>query len=215
MIYNSSYDKQLNGVSAMKTKNNKPLEIRFSNLDKETIDIFDKIKTDKYSGDKKKAFDGLLNNHKLFNFKLSDEENLLLIDINNTIPDLFEKKIKHLIASLADKLKNTDYSKASLTVKNSSKSAFLRTEKMIDELMIKNDSVKEWFERKYINQKTVFDYAKEKKKVEPSFLAVSNKTVRQYLAINKQKIEDHNKKYDMAEDHNLKVHYFKLKQSKV
>jgi hypothetical protein len=111
-------------------------------------------------------------------------------------------------------LKNTDYSKASLTVKNSSKSAFLRTEKMIDELMIKNDSVKEWFERKYINQKTVFDYAKEKKKVEPTFLAVSNKTVRQYLAINKQKIEDHNKKYNMAEDHNLKVHYFKLKQSK-
>ena len=78
-----------------------------------------------------------------------------------------------------------------------------------------NDNVKEWFDRRYVNQKTIFEFAKEKKRLVPDFLAVSNRSIKQYLAINKNKINEYNNKYDMSEDHNLKVHYFKLKQSKI
>ena len=102
-----------------------------------------------------------------------------------------------------------------MSLKNSSKSSFLRVEKIVDELVKQNETVKEWFDRRYINQKTIFEFAKEKKRLTPDFLAVSSRSIKQYLAINKNKIDEYNKKHDMSEDHNLKVHYFKLKQSKV
>jgi len=189
-------------------------EIRITNIDVDTHDYFcDTAKNLKL--DKKQLFDLLLNTYQLFNFKLSEEEKETLKYINNTVPDIFQKKIKQVIETLGNKLKNTDYEDADLSLKNSSKSAFLRIEKIIDELVKQNDNVKEWFDRRYINQKTIFEFAKEKKRLVPDFLAVSNRSIKQYLAINKNKIDEYNNKYDMSEDHNLKVHYFKLKQSKI
>ena len=189
-------------------------ELRITNVDVDIHDYFcDTAKN--LNLDKKQLFDLLLNTYQFFNFKLSEEEKDTLKYINNTVPDIFQRKIKQVIEKLGNKLKNTDYEDVDLSIKNSSKSAFLRIEKIIDDLVKQNDNGKEWFDRRYINQKTIFEFAKENKRLTPDFLAVSNRSIKQYLAINKIKINEYNNKYDMKEDHNLKVHYFKLKQSKV
>jgi hypothetical protein len=155
-----------------------------------------------------------LNIHQFFNFKLSEEEIETLKCINNTLPDVFERKIKQVIEALGVKIKNIDYKNADLSFKNSSKSAFLRIEQLIEELAVQNDNGKDWFDRKYINQKTIFDFSKEKKRLTPSTITVSCRTINQYLAINKDKVDGYNKKYDMGEDHNLKVYYLKKKKKK-
>ena len=205
------------GITNMATR--KKFDIRVSDISAETANRFDEIKNKLYPGEKsgvnKKTFETILKTHQFFNFKLSEEEKETLEYINNTVPDIFEKKIKQVISTLGNKLKNTDYDDADLSLKNSSKSSFLRVEKIVDELVKQNETVKEWFDRRYINQKTIFEFAKEKKRLTPDFLAVSSRSIKQYLAINKNKIDEYNKKHDMSEDHNLKVYYFKLKQSKV
>ena len=145
---------------------------------------------------------------------MNKEEIETLKCINNTLPDIFERKIKQVIETLGVKIKNIDYQDADLSFKNSSKSAFLRIEQLIEELAMQNDNGKDWFDRKYINQKTIFDLSKEKKRLTPSTITVSCRTINQYLAINKDKVDSYNKKYDMGEDHNLKVYYFKKKQKK-
>ena len=198
----------------MGVKKEKIVEIRISNVSPETLSRFNEIKTDLYSDDKKKTLESLLNIHQFFNFKLSEEEIETLKCINNTLPDVFERKIKQVIEALGVKIKNIDYQDADLSFKNSSKSAFLRIEQLIEELAVQNDNGKDWFDRKYINQKTIFDFSKEKKRLTPSTITVSCRTINQYLAINKDKVDGYNKKYDMGEDHNLKVYYFKKKKKK-
>ena len=198
----------------MGVKKEKIVEIRISNVSPETLSRFNEIKTDLYSDDKKKTLESLLNIHQFFNFKLSEEEIETLKCINNTLPDVFERKIKQVIEALGVKIKNIDYQDADLSFKNSSKSAFLRIEQLIKELVVQNDNGKDWFDRKYINQKTIFDFSKEKKRLTPSTITVSCRTINQYLAINKDKVDGYNKKYDMGEDHNLKVYYFKKKKKK-
>ena len=205
---------KLNKVFVMGVKKEKIVEIRISNVSPETLSRFNEIKTDLYSDDKKKTLESLLNIHQFFNFKLSEEEIETLKCINNTLPDVFERKIKQVIEALGVKIKNIDYQDADLSFKNSSKSAFLRIEQLIKELVVQNDNGKDWFDRKYINQKTIFDFSKEKKRLTPSTITVSCRTINQYLAINKDKVDGYNKKYDMGEDHNLKVYYFKKKKKK-
>ena len=203
---------KLNKVFVMGVKKEKIVEIRISNVSPETLSRFNEIKTDLYSNDKKKTLESLLNIHQFFNFKLSEEEIETLKCINNTLPDVFERKIKQVIEALGVKIKNIDYQDADLSFKNSSKSAFLRIEQLIEELAVQNDNGKDWFDRKYINQKTIFDFSKEKKRLTPSTITVSCRTINQYLAINKDKVDGYNKKYDLGEDHNLKVYYFKKKK---
>ena len=198
----------------MKMKKEKTHEIRITNLSNETINHFEEIRTNKYSGDKKKTFEGLLDIYQYFNLKLNDQDKETLKCINETMPDIFEKKIKHLIESMGNKLKNTVYDDADTKLKNSSKSAFLRVERIVEELAKQNDDVKEWFERKYINQKTIFEAAKLKKSENPKDFAVSSKVIKQYLAINKTKVDDYNKKYNISVDNNLKAHYEKMKREK-
>lgn len=205
---------KLNKVFVMGVKKEKIVEIRISNVSPETLSRFNEIKTDLYSDDKKKTLESLLNIHQFFNFKLSEEEIETLKCINNTLPDVFERKIKQVIEALGVKIKNIDYQDADLSFKNSSKSAFLRIEQLIEELAVQNDNGKDWFDRKYINQKTIFDFSKEKKRLTPSTITVSCRTINQYLVINKDKVDGYNKKYDMGEDHNLKVYYFKKKKKK-
>ena len=53
----------------MKMKKEKTLEIRITNLSTETINHFEEIRTNKYSGDKKKTFEGLLDIYQYFNLK--------------------------------------------------------------------------------------------------------------------------------------------------
>lgn len=153
---------KLNKVFVMGVKKEKIVEIRISNVSPETLSRFNEIKTDLYSDDKKKTLESLLNIHQFFNFKLSEEEIETLKCINNTLPDVFERKIKQVIEALGVKIKNIDYQDADLSFKNSSKSAFLRIEQLIEELAVQNDNGKDWFDRKYINQKTIFDFSKKK-----------------------------------------------------
>ena len=75
-------------------------EIRITNIDVDTHDYFcDTAKNLKL--DKKQLFDLLLNTYQFFNFKLSEEEKETLKYINNTVPDIFQKKISHLMQGLA------------------------------------------------------------------------------------------------------------------
>jgi len=195
-------------------KNENLSEFRIANVPNETINRFEEIRLNQYSGDKKKTFEGILDIYRYFNLKLSDEDKVNLKYLNETVPDIFVKKIKRLIESMGNKLKNPNYDNANTNIKNSSKSAFLRVEKIVEELAKQNDTVKEWFERKYINQKTIFEFAKNKKLQNPKSLAVSSRVIKQYLSINKNKIDGYNKKYDMSANHNLKAHYENMKNDK-
>lgn len=188
-------------------------ELRITNIEVETYNHFcDTAK--ELNLDKKQLLDILLTTHKFFNFNLNEEEKKKLDYINSVLPDIFEKKIKQVIKSFENRLKNTDYHNADLNFKNSSKSSFLRIEQLIEELAAKNDNAKDLFDKKYINQKTIFDLSKEKKRLIPSTITVSCRTINQYLAINKDKVDNYNKKHDLNKDHNLKVFYFKKKNNK-
>ena len=191
--------------------------IKISNLEESVKDDF--VKTAKESNiTQKELFVDMLNTYKLFKIKFNDEEKEQFNNVINTFPDLFSKRIKHTIKKLNERLSwsssNENENETDIKYRNSSKSAFNRVKIFVDGMMKHNEDTKEWHDKKRINQKSIFDYAKERKLVESDLLAVGHSSIKQYINVNKIMIEEHNKKHNLGEDHNLKVHYFKMNENK-
>jgi len=188
--------------------------IKISNLEETVKDDF--VKTAKESNiTQKELFVDMLDTYKLFKIKFNDEEKEQFNNVISTFPELFSKRIKHTIKKLNERLFwSSNENETNIKSRNSSKSAFNRVKIFVDEMMKHNEDTKEWHDKKRINQKSIFDYAKERKIVKSDLLAVGHSSIKQYININKIMIEEHNKKHDLGEDHNLKVHYFKTNENK-
>ncbi len=189
--------------------------IKISNLEESVKDDF--VKTAKESNiTHKELFVDMLDTYKLFKIKFNDEEKEQFNNVISTFPELFSKRIKHTIKKLNERLSwsFSSENKTDIKYRNSSKSAFNRVKIFVDEMMKHNEDTKEWHDKKRINQKSIFDYAKERKLVKSDLLAVGHSSIKQYININKIMIEEHNKKHVLGEDHNLKVHYFKMNENK-
>jgi len=187
--------------------------IKISNLEETVKDDF--VKTAKESNiTQKELFVDMLNTYKLFKIKFSSEEKEQFNNVISTFPDLFSKRIKHTIKKLNERLSwSSNENQTDIKYRNSSKSAFNRVKIFVDEMMKHNEETKEWYDKKRINQKSIFDYAKERKLIESNLLAVGHSSIKQYISVNKIMIEEHNKKHNLGEDHNLKVHYFKMNKN--
>lgn len=187
--------------------------IKISNLEETVKDDF--VKTAKESNiTQKELFVDMLNTYKLFKIKFNVEEKEQFNNVISTFPDLFSKRIKHTIKKLNERLSwSSNENQTDIKYRNSSKSAFNRVKIFVDEMMKHNEETKEWYDKKRINQKSIFDYAKERKLIESNLLAVGHSSIKQYISVNKIIIEEHNKKHNLGEDHNLKVHYFKMNKN--
>jgi len=188
--------------------------IKISNLEENVKDDF--IKTAKELNiTQKELFVDMFNKYKLFKIKFNVEEKEQFNNVISTFPDLFSKRIKHTIKKLNERLSwSSNENETDIKYRNSSKSAFNRVKIFVDEMMKHNEDTKEWYDKKRINQKSIFDHAKERKLVESNLLAVGHSSIKQYISVNKIMIEEHNKKHVLGEDHNLKVHYFKMNENK-
>ena len=188
--------------------------IKISNLEESVKDDF--VKTAKESNiTHKELFVDMLDTYKLFKIKFNDEEKEQFNNVISTFPDLFSKRIKHTIKKLNERLSwSSNENETDIKYRNSSKSAFNRVKIFVDEMIKHNENTKEWHDKKRINQKSIFDYAKERKLVKSDLLAVGHSSIKQYINVNKIMIEEHNKKHNLGEDHNLKVHYFKMNENK-
>ena len=188
--------------------------IKISNLEESVKDDF--VKTAKESNiTHKELFVDMLDTYKLFKIKFNDEEKEQFNNVISTFPDLFSKRIKHTIKKLNERLSwSSNENETDIKYRNSSKSAFNRVKIFVDEMIKHNENTKEWHDKKRINQKSIFDYAKERKLVKSDLLAVGHSSIKQYINVNKIMIEEHNKKHTLGEDHNLKVHYFKMNENK-
>ena len=190
--------------------------IKISNLEEAVKDDF--VKTAKELNiTQKELFDDMWNTYKLFKIKFNDEEKEQFNNVISTFPDLFTKRIKNTIKKLNERLSwsSSNENETDIKYRNSSKSGFNRVKIFVDEMMKHNEETKEWYDKKRINQKSIFDHAKERKLVESNLLAVGHSSIKQYISVNKIMIEEHNKKHGLSKDHNLKTHYFKMKESEV
>ena len=189
--------------------------IKISNLEEAVKDDF--VKTAKELNiTQKELFDDMWNTYKLFKIKFSSEEKEQFNNVISTFPELFSKRIKHTIKKLNERLSwsSSNENETDIKYRNSSKSGFNRVKIFVDEMMKHNEDTKEWYNKKRINQKSIFDHAKERKFIESNLLAVGHSSIKQYINLNKTIIEEHNKKHGLGKDHNLKTHYFKIKESK-
>jgi len=120
------------------------------------------------------------------------------------------KELNHTIKKLNERLSwSSNENETDIKYRSSSKSGFNRVKIFVDEMMKHNEEVSEWYDKKRINQKSIFDHAKERKLIKSNLLAVGHSSIKQYININKIMIEEHNKKHGLSKDHNLKTHYFK------
>ena len=187
--------------------------IKISNLEENVKDDF--VKTAKELNiTQKELFIDILNTYKLFKIKFSSEEKEQFNNVISTFPDLFSKRIKHTIKKLNERLSwSSNENETDIKYRNSSKSGFNRVKIFVDEMMKHNEETKEWYDKKRINQKSIFDYAKERKLIESNLLAVGHSSIKQYISVNKIMIEEHNAKHKLEENHNIKVHYFKMNKN--
>lgn len=189
--------------------------IKISNLEETVKDDFVKIVKES-NITQKELFVDMFNTYKLFKIKFSSEEKEQFNNVISIFPELFSKRIKHTIKKLNERLSwSSNENETDIKYRNSSKSGFNRVKIFVDEMMKHNEDTKEWYDKKRINQKSIFDHAKERKLVESNLLAVGHSSIKQYISVNKIMIEEHNKKHGLSKDHNLKTHYFKMKESEV
>ncbi len=92
--------------------------------------------------------------------------------------------------------------------RTSTKAADLRVAEVVAEMMLHNDQAEQWYQRKFINQKTISEYAKKRKELDQNNLALNINVIKRYLQNYQELIVQHHLKHQMQEDYNRKVFNF-------
>jgi len=153
-----------------------------------------------------------LNN--LFDFNFTDEEKKDIVKIKEVLPDALAQRIRKCITSLSKRIDSLGSKETVVGSRNSTNSAFLRITNIVDEMMKTNDKAKKWHDKRFINQKSIFDHGQQAKQLDSNKMGVGISSIKQYLAVNKTSIEEHHKKHELGKEHNLKAHYFKMNEKK-
>lgn len=153
-----------------------------------------------------------LNN--LFDFNFTDEEKEDIAKIKEVLPDALAQRLRKCITSLSKRIDSLGSKETVVGSRNSTNSGFLRIKTIVDEMMKNNDEAKEWYDKRFINQKSIFDHGQQAKQLDDNKMGVGVNSIKQYLAVNKDVVEEHHLKHNIDKAHNLKVHYFKMNEKK-
>jgi len=146
---------------------------------------------------------------------LTPDEQRLLSKAQDISAKSIKSKLKKTLLRLAEnatKIKEVD---TNITVnkdtKNSSKAADLRVVEIVDEMMLENDTEEKRYNLRFLSQKAIFDYARERKDDDSNKLALSIPVITRYLDNHQAEIKQHHNKHNLDENHNRIAHYERLK----
>jgi hypothetical protein len=152
------------------------------------------------------------------NFKYSqilfDVEEKQLIDqaleiSNLSIEELKKQSILKAVRSIiANKGKVAVLKEVDKNSRTSARAADLRVTEIVAEMMLHNDQAEQWYQRKFINQKTISEYAKKRKELDQNNFTLNTSVIKRYLENYQELIVQHHLKHDMHEDYNRKVFNF-------
>lgn len=140
-----------------------------------------------------------------------DEQDLIKRVINKGNGPRLKRKIKLAIIKAAKAEENNpstgdDEEKINPALKNSARSAELRVDTIVKEIMQNNDKALHWHDKRLITAGSIESLATEHKKANPEYFIPSKIVIRKYFEIHKAAIEEHNKAHNLASDHNIKAH---------
>lgn len=160
-------------------------------------------------------FKKLWHNYQNFYIPLEQEEQELVNKAYAISSKTINKKLKKALLHLAEKVLELQTIDASAVVdkdtKNSSRAADMRVADIVNEMMLANDSATEWYDRKFLSQRAIFDYALDRKFKDPSNLSLSISVISRFLDSNKYMLDEHHSKYGLDENHNRKAHYERMR----
>jgi len=162
---------------------------------------------------KNKLLEMIWDNFKYSQVLFNDEEKQLIEQAlkmsNLSIEQLKKQAIlrtaRNIIANKGKAIVQKEVDRNSRT---STKAADLRVADIVAEMMLHDDQAEQWYKRKFINQKTIGEYAKDRKQQSMSNLSLNTGVIKRYLENYQEVIAKHHAKYDMQEDHNRKVFNF-------
>lgn len=159
----------------------------------------------------------LWDNFKYSSNRFTEEEKYLIDEALQTCGEsieVFKKSaiIKAAKRIIADKDKPVSIREVNINSRTSTRAADLRVAEIIAEMMLHNEEAPHWYERRFISQKAVADYAIERKAQSANNLTLNIGVIKRYLLNHQKEIEQHHLKYNMDEDHNRKVFNYKRMQ---
>jgi hypothetical protein len=159
----------------------------------------------------------LWDNFKYSSNRFTEEEKYLIDEAVQTCGEPIEVFKKSAIVKAAkriitDKDKPISIREVNINSRTSTKAADLRVAEIIFEMMLHNEQADHWYERRFISQKAVADYARERKAQSADNLTLNIGVIKRYLLSHQEEIEQHHLKYNMKENHNRKVFNYKRMQ---
>jgi len=160
-------------------------------------------------------FKKLWHNYQNFYIPLELEEQDLVSKAYTISSKTINKKLKKALLHLAGKVlefQKTDDSVAiNKDTKNSSRAADMRVAEVVSEMILANDTATEWYDRKFLSQRAIFDYALDRKFKDPNNLSLSISVISRFLDSNREMLDEHHNKYGLDENHNRKAHYERMR----
>ena len=160
-------------------------------------------------------FKKLWHHYQNFYIPLNEEEQELVSKAYAISSKTINKKLKKALLHITQKVLELQRIDASVVVdkdtKNSSRAADMRVAEIVNEMMLANDTATEWYDRKFLSQRAIFDYALDRKFKDPSNLSLSIGVISRFLDSNKDMLEKHHNKYGLDENHNRKAHYERIR----
>ena len=157
----------------------------------------------------------LWHNYQNFYIPLSPEEQTLVSKAQDVSAKSINRKLKKTLLRLSENVLESKKTDDSIIIdkdrKNSSKAADIRVAEVVNEMMLANESEPLWYNRKFLSQRAIFDYALERKAKDSNNLSLSASVINRYLDNNRNALNEHHDRLGMSEDHNRKAHYEKMK----
>ena len=158
----------------------------------------------------------LWHNYQNFYIPLDLDEQNLVSKAQEISSKSMNKKLKKTLLRLSEnvlksKKKVDDNIIVDKDIKNSSKAADIRVAEVVNEMILANDSAIEWYNRKFLSQRAIFDYALDRKLKDPNNLSLSISVINRFLDNNKDMLNEHHAKYSLNECHNRKAHYERMR----
>ena len=158
----------------------------------------------------------LWHNYQNFYIHLDLDEQNLVSKAQEISAKNMNKKLKKTLLRLSEnflksKKKVDDNIIVDKDIRNSSKAADIRIAEVVNEMILVNDSETEWYNRKFLSQKAIFDYALNRKFRDPNNLSLSISVINRFLDNNKDMLSEHHAKYGLDERHNRKAHYERMR----
>ena len=95
-------------------------------------------------------------------------------------------------------------------IHSNKKVADLRIAEIVSEMITNNDKEKKWYNRKFISQKSIENYANERKRIANSNnLTPGIIVIKRYIESNRALLDEHHLKHKMNKEHNRKAYNYK------